>query len=202
MTKAKAASFDHYPPIMAQAFAELAKAQAATQAQLDATSAELEKTRNETAAEMKDLASSTKQLQKLYGGMAQNLGDVAEEFFYNTLKDSPVIGDIQFDKFSHKLLIGTKGHEMEFDLVGSNGSSAVIIEVKQKPHLKDLDQIDAQVKFFKAHSPEFKDYKIYGGIAGFSIPTEVVKAAHERGYFVLKRKGKVLTSNTEGMRAF
>jgi hypothetical protein len=48
--------------------------------------------------------------------------------------------------------------------------------------------------------PEYKDYKLYGGVAGFSVPDEVIEQAHERGLFVLQRKGDVVEADAEAMR--
>jgi hypothetical protein len=51
-------------------------------------------------------------------------------------------------------------------------------------------------------SPEYKNYALYGGIAGLSVPNDVSKAAKAQGLFVLKRKGEVLEAQSEGMIAF
>ncbi len=177
-------SFDNFPPDLKQAFIALAKSQA------------------ETSLEVKSAANSIKQLNKLYGSMAANKGDETEEFFYNTLLHEPVIGKLKFDKVIANMLVGTKGKETELDLMLVNGSSLAVIEVKNKCHVNDLDQLESQLKFLRKSSPEYKGLKFFGGIAGFSVPKDVVGAAHERGFFVLKRVGKVMSSNTTGMTAY
>ena len=50
--------------------------------------------------------------------------------------------------------------------------------------------------------PEHKKYKLYGGIAGFSVSKQVAAKAKEHGLFVLKRAGMVLTRETQGMHAY
>ena len=47
-----------------------------------------------------------------------------------------------------------------------------------------------------------KNYALYGGIAGFSVPADAVKAAKEQGLFVLKRVGQVVKTDAKEMRAF
>jgi len=135
------------------------------------------------------------------GAMASNQGDVAEEFFYNSLKDKPQVGGISFDTITPILIIGTKQASNEFDIVLVNGQSVALVEVKYKAHVNDLDQLQRQIDRYRQLRPEHKDYKIFGGIAGFNVPLDVVKMAQERGMFVLQRKGEVIDSATEGMRA-
>ena len=48
---------------------------------------------------------------------------------------------------------------------------------------------------------EYKNYKIYAGVAGFKIPQEVIKKAKEKGYFVLKRKGNVIEEYTDNLKS-
>ena len=50
--------------------------------------------------------------------------------------------------------------------------------------------------------PEYKNYALYGGIAGFSVPPDAVKVAKDKGMFVLKRVGEILKTDAKEMRAF
>jgi RecB family endonuclease NucS len=118
------------------------------------------------------------------------------------LNANPTFGGIKFDRVTPNLIVGTKKRQFEFDIVLTNVSSVAIVEIKHKAHINDLDQVEAQIKRYRELCPEYKNFNIYGGIAGFSVPPDVVKAAHERGLFVLKRKGEVLTADAKGMRAF
>jgi hypothetical protein len=165
-------------------FAKLATSQEKTEAQLAKTMATVEK------------------VSKQIGGMGRNQGDVAEEFFYNSLLSKPVVGTVHFDHVSPNVIVGSKKKQSEFDIVLTNGSSVAIVEVKYKVHASDLDQVEAQMKRYREIYPAYKNHKLYGGIAGFSVPPEVVKSAHERGLFVLKRKGDAYAVDAKEMRAF
>ena len=46
-----------------------------------------------------------------------------------------------------------------------------------------------------------KNYKIYAGIAGFNIPDEVIEEATKRGYFVLQKKGDVMQTYVNNLKA-
>jgi hypothetical protein len=171
--------------------AGLAMAQAKTEIQLEKTHAEVQ----ETSRVLKEVG-------RRMGSMASNQGDVAEEFFYNSLKASPQVGGIVFDTVTPNLIIGTRKSSHEFDIVLVNGQNVALVEVKYKAHINDLDQIKNQVDRYRELRPEHQNYKIFGGIAGFNVPADVIKSAQERGMFVLQRKGEVIDSATDGMRAF
>jgi hypothetical protein len=136
------------------------------------------------------------------GGIGDNQGAVAEEFFYNSLVDKPRLGGLSFDRVLKNIGAGKPGKAVEFDIVMHNGAAMAIVEVKYKVHPNSLDQIEKQMRRYRELFPEYKDYALYGGVAGFSVPDDVVELAHERGLFVLKRKGDIVETDTGAMRAF
>jgi hypothetical protein len=175
---------DKFAADNAAGFAALREAQAKTDAQMDKTDKKLDK------------------VAKMISGMGANQGSVAEEFFYNSLSAKPVLGGIQFDQVTPHFIVGRKGKQSEYDVVMVNGTSVSLIEVKYKAHINDLEQVHEQLKRFRLDCPQFKDYALYGGIAGLSVPNDVSKAAKAQGLFVLKRKGEALEAQIEGMRGF
>jgi hypothetical protein len=155
-----------------------------------------------TQAEVAETSRVIKEVGRRMGSMASNQGDVAEEFFYNTLFDKPEVGGIRFDRVLRNIGGGKPGHQAEFDVVMHNGSSMAIIEVKYKAHTNDVEQVERQLERYRDIFPEYKDYKLYGGLAGFSVPEDVAQAAREKGLFVLKRKGELMEAETQNMKAF
>ena len=155
-----------------------------------------------TQAEVAETSRVIKEVGRRMGSMASNQGDVAEEFFYNTLFDKPEVGGIRFDRVLKNIGGGKPGHQAQFDVVMHNGSSMAIVEVKYKAHTNDIEQVERQLERYRDIFPEYKDYKLFGGIAAFSMSDDVVSAAQEKGLFVLKRKGELLETEAEGMRAF
>ena len=184
--------------------ASLASLQAETSRKFDETAlivAATSRRVDETTLVVKETSRKLDEVGARMGSMAQNLGDVAESFFYNALNVTPEIGGIAFDSVSPNLVLGTSKSNAEFDIVLVNGASVAIVEVKFKAHLNDLDQVEKQIERYRTLQPAHKDYKIYGGIAGQSVPANVIAAARERGLFVLQQVGTVMSSATEGMRA-
>ncbi len=171
-------------------------------AQLAASQAKSDQQMADMKAEVAETSRVLKEVGRRMGAMASNQGDVAEEFFYNSLDANPVIGLMEFDTVTPNLIMGSKQQHTEFDIVLVNGQSVALVEVKYKAHLFDLDQVQGKVDSYRRLRPEHKDYKIFAGLAGFSIPSDVVKTAHERGIFVLQRKGDVLEVDAQTMKAF
>jgi hypothetical protein len=174
---------------------KLAASQVKTDAQLAKTDAQLAKTDARLEERFTRLAA-------LYGGVADNQGSAAEEFFFNSLSANPVIGGIQYDRVTPNVIVGTKGKQAEFDMVLVNGNSVALLEVKHKAHLSALDQLEKQMKRYREVFPEHASYKLYGGVAGLSVPEDTVQEAHKRGMFVLKQQGDFITVDAEAMRAF
>ena len=68
------------------------------------------------------------------GNVTNNQGDVAEEFFFNSLANDTHLGSIHFDdieKNGHKRRGKT---EEEYDIIMTNGDALGIVEVKYKAH--------------------------------------------------------------------
>ena len=157
----------------------------------------------QTDAQMARTDARIDKLAKLYGNLSENQGSVAEEFFFNSLTANPVIGGIQFDRVTMcNVMAGSPPKRQNFDIVLVNGNSVAVLEVKQKAHISTLDQLEKQLHRYREAFPEYANYKLYGGVAGLSVPDSVVEEAHERGMFVLRQKGDVITVDAEAMRAF
>lgn len=131
-------------------------------------------------------------LGELYGNIGQNQGDVAEEFFFNSLANDTHLGSIHFDdieKNGHKRRGKT---EEEYDIIMTNGDAVGIVEVKYKVHEYDLDKLDCKMQNFKKLYPIYQNYKQYGAIASFQINDSAKREALKRGYFVLQLSGDLV----------
>ena len=113
---------------------------------------------------------------KLVGNISNNQGDVAEEFFVNSISPTLKIGDIQYDELYKNLHKKTKKAEDEFDIVLVNGKDIAIIEVKYKAHTNDIESlINKKYSNFKKLYPEYKNYNHHLGLASFNINDDVKK---------------------------
>ena len=124
--------------------------------------------------------------------VTNNQGDVAEEFFFNSLANDTHLGSIYFDdieKNGHKRRGKT---EEEYDIIMTNGDAIGIVEVKYKAHENDLDKLDRKMQNFKKLFPIYQNYKQYVAIASFHINDSAKREALKRGYFVLQRSGDLV----------
>ena len=156
---------------------------------------------NRTDVRLDEVGKKIDKIGKLAGNISNNQGDVAEQFFYDSLRHEPQIGGIKFSDVMANTLKSIGKLKDEFDIVLINGDSLAIIETKYKAHVKDVEKIkNKKIPNFRKLFPIYKSYKIYAGIASFYITEDVEEKAEEYGFFVLRRKGKVIEIDSEYMR--
>ncbi|MFZ2968576.1 MAG: YraN family protein, partial [Sulfuricurvum sp.] len=133
----------------------LRESQAKTDAQMQKTDEQMKK----TDERFEDLRASNKRMGILLGNISNNQGDVAEEFFYNSLEDKKNLAGIHYDFIDKNWKSSTKNLRDEFDIVMVNGKDIAIIEVKYKAHEKDLEKLlTKKQENFRELFPIYKDY--------------------------------------------
>jgi hypothetical protein len=155
-----------------------------------------------TDAQMAKTDKKLTSMLEMLDGITTSQGLVAEEFFFNTLADSLTVGGVKYDGITSNIRRKINGQWVEVDLMLDNGASLAIIEVKYRARAKNIVQLHNTIRTYRQAFPQYKDFKIYGGIASFNIDDSVADEAHENGFFILKRKGDLLEVDTQGMRAF
>ena len=164
---------------------------------------EIQKIQKETSEQMKEtdrrldkLRDSHKELGKMVGSISNNQGDVAEEFFFNTLAAKPKVADVTYDSIEKNLNKSQGSLQDEFDLVMVNGTDVLVIETKYKAHKSDLDRLlNKKFPNFKQLYPQYKDYEHHLGLASFHINDNLKEQALNKNVIVLKRKGKVIEAS-------
>ena len=142
---------------------------------------------------MKETDETIKKLSRLIGGIGNNQGDVAEEFFYNSLKHKPRLAGIDYDFIDKNITRQKDGIEDEYDILLVNGKDVAIIETKYKAHSNDLDRlINKKYSNFKKLYPEYKDYNHHLGLASFNINDDLKQKALDERVMILQRKGEVI----------
>ena len=167
---------------------KLHEAQNRTDEQLNRTDEQIKR----TDEQMKRTDEKLKRIGIQLGNISKNQGDVAEEFFFNSLVKDTYLGSIHFDDVTMNMLKHRGEIQEEYDLVLTNNEAVGIVEVKYKAHEKDLQKLERKMRNFKLLFPFFKDYKVYGALAAFHVNEAAKKQALEHGFFVLQRCGKVL----------
>ena len=161
-------------------------------ASLAVDSKNLHEAQKATDEQMKRTDAKLERIGISLGNMKRNQGDVAEEFFFNSLIKDNHLGAIHFDDVVKNMEKHRGQLQEEYDLVMTNGDAIGIVEVKYKAHENDLDKLDRKMKHFKKLFPIYQNYKQYGAIASFHINDDAKKEALRRGYFVLQRSGDLV----------
>jgi hypothetical protein len=205
-------------------FAEVRAAQAKTDEQLSRTERtiavladKIDKTHNEihtlgkaqqyADSVVNDLKLNLKETRGEVYGVGKSQGAVTEEFFYNSLVDRLDIGGVQYDQIllnmnSRLMSSRQRKDHFECDIALINGKSIALIEVKYNVQAKAVAQVENHIRRFKSFFPQYSSHVLYGGIAGFCISDEVAELAHEKGFFVLRRKGEIVEEDTHGMKGY
>jgi hypothetical protein len=186
---------------------ELRASQKETDRQLRASKKEVDEQMRKTDEQMKrtdeQMRKTDEQLKRTdeklkrvgihLGNISNNQGDVAEEFFYNSIKANPSVGGITYD-FTDKNITRNKGDiEDEFDIVLVNGKDVAIIETKYKAHQRDLERlVGKKYENFKKLYPEYGAYRHHLGLASFYMSDDLKKEALDKNVMVLQRKGDVV----------
>jgi Holliday junction resolvase-like predicted endonuclease len=168
---------------------DLALAQIKTEEQLAKTDAQLAK----TDAQLAKTDAKLDKLSEMYGGVGNNQGRVAEEFFFNSLKRNPVLNGIQFDFIDKNVTRSKGGLEEEYDLILVNGKDICIVEVKYCLHSKDVERmLGRKLSNYRKLFPEYQDYQVHLALASFAVHDDVKRQALEHGITVLQRHGGVI----------
>ena len=77
-----------------------------------------------------------------------------------------------------------------------------IIEVKYKAHTNDIPTVLKKAETFRILYPEYKDFKIYLGLASMSFYSELEQECIEQGIAVIKQIGDKVVINDTNLKAF
>ena len=148
-------------------------------------------------------ARQIKELQKTVGGISDNQGKFAEEYFFNSFESGKTnfFGE-NFDEIAKHLKTRRQGLEDEYDIVLYNHASVAIIEVKYKAHTNDIPTVLKKAETFRILYPEYKDFKIYLGLASMSFYSELEQECIEQGIAVIKQIGDKVVINDTNLKAF
>jgi predicted AAA+ superfamily ATPase len=161
-------------------------------ASLAIDSKNLHEAQRKTDEQMRETNETLKRMGIDFGNMKKNQGDVAEEFFFNSLLDDPHLGSVHFDDIAKNEFKHRGNLQEEYDIVMTNGNAIGIVEVKYKAHENDLKKLERKMRNFKTLFPVYAGYKLYGAIASFHFYDKAKEEALNQGFFVLQRSGEIV----------
>jgi hypothetical protein len=171
---------------------KLHKSQGITSTQID----KLHKSQGITSTQIDNLHKSV-------GSITNNYGSFAEEYFFNSFeKGQQNFFGKKFDKISRSLELVWKNLTDEYDIVLYNDDAVAIIEIKFKAHLNDIDTVLKKADTFRILSPNYKDFKIYLGLASMSFYPALENRCIESGIAIIKQVGDKVVINDEHLKVF
>jgi hypothetical protein len=147
-------------------------------------------------------------MHKEIGGISNSNGDFAEEFFYNSLKETMTFAGTHFEYISDKFARQRKMPDRtevraQFDIVLHNGNSIALIEAKYKADLEDVEElVEKKVPNFRFLYPEFANYKLYLGIGSLVLKERIIQEAKKFGIGLMRQKGDAVEYKTDWVRAY
>jgi hypothetical protein len=165
--------------------------------------AENERRRVEEERRSRKEEARLKKLEEMVGGMGNNFGSFAEEYFFNAFEDEQqnFFGE-HFDKIERNLKSVTKKLEDEYDIVLYNDLSIAIIESKFSAHKNDIPKLFKKANTFRILFPDYKDYKIYLGLASMSFYPDLEQECLKQGIAIIKQVGDAVVINDTGLKIF
>jgi hypothetical protein len=164
---------------------------------------EVKQIQKETSIQMQDTDRRMKELQKTVGGITNNQGSFAEEYFFNSFEKGKknFFGE-KFDEIEKNLKNHWQELKDEYDIVLYNHASVAIIEVKYKAHTNDIPTVLKKAETFRILFPNYTDFKLYLGLASMSFYPELERECIENGIAVIKQVGDKVIVNDMNVKVF
>jgi len=156
---------------------------------------EEEAKRREADADLKARISATNDT---VNGIGKSNGMFAEDIYYRTLWRQKEFAGIHFDDVSNafggvKKLPDGRRLQDQFDIVMLNDVAAAIVESKYRARKDDVTTlVEKKVNNFKIMFPDYKDHKIYLGLAALAFEDDVVAEARKYGVGLLQQVGETV----------
>ena len=133
-------------------------------------------------------------------GFRDSLARAAEDAFAFRLKD--ILRDnygLELDEVLRRVQLVNHGREL--DILGLNGSVAVVGEVKIRLQRDDVLKFVGVLGEFRDDFPEHARETVYGVVAGETVDDDAAALARKRGFFVLRMdEGIVCPETPDGFR--
>ena len=157
----------------------------------------------ETDRQMKETDKRMKELQKTMGSFANNQGSFAEEYFFNSFESNKrnFFGE-KFDEIVKNLSHFWQGLKDEYDIVMYNHDAVALIEVKYKARMENVPNVLKKAETFRILFPQYKDFKIYLGLAAMSFYPLVEEECIKEGIVIIKQVGDKVVIYDENLKVF
>jgi len=157
---------------------------------------ETERQFQETSRELKEYARAaerrSKELDKRLGALGNRLGEFVEDMVAPGIKRLFHACGIVLRTVSRDVSTSNPALNLatQIDLFAIDGDCCVLIEVKSKFSIDDVNEHIERMEKFKPLFPEYADKKAFGAVAAMVMPEDVARYAYRQGFFVLAQQGE------------
>jgi hypothetical protein len=90
---------------------------------------------------------------------------------------------------------------IEIDILAVDETELVLVECKSRLSKDDVDEFLEKLPKFKLAFPHYKNYQVYGAVAGIEVDRGVDRYAYRKGLFIIKPSGDtVAIINKDGFK--
>ena len=141
-----------------------------------------------TSEELKQTGVYIKNFNKKFEGMISTLSKGTEEFFFSSLKEKLILGNIKFDDAIKNVREGQ--NSIEYDILLLNGEYVAIIEVKMSANPLEIRELKEQkIEAFRQMYPKYKNHKLLFGVASLTTNQRLESELRKHNGFLLTQKG-------------
>jgi len=192
-----------FPPHLTAGFDRVLASMEKTEKFMEKSALEAEKSRIEAEKSRAAADKRIKNLEDLMGGWANCHGSFAEEYFFNSFEEDKqdFFGE-HFNEILKNVKPKGKNLQDEYDIVMYNDSYVAIVETKFTARKKDIPKVLKKAETFRILCPDYKDYKIYLGLASLSFNDELEQECLDQGIAIIKQVGDTVVINDEHLKVF
>ncbi len=144
---------------------------------------ELKESKKKTDEQLQKTGKRLDDIGKQLGDMGLVQGEIAEDLFYRNVKYLFRDRNLAFNQVRRNL---KKKGKAEYDIAAVNDKNVLVIEVKNKLSARMIDTfVNKKLPGFKNAFPEYRDYRVIGGIGALVMKDEVARYAEDAGIYVL-----------------
>jgi len=144
----------------------------------------------ETARRIQETDQQIKQLGKKIGDLGNRLGEFVEGLVKSAVVRLFRARGIEVHEVHPDIEIDRHNEGIQIDLLVVNDQEAVLVEVKSKLAMADVNEHLERLMKFKRMMPRYADVRAMGAVAAMVVPEEVGRYAYRKGLFVLAQTGE------------
>ena len=172
---------------------ELAEAQKETEQLLKHQAQESERRFRETERHLRETDRQIRQVNRQIGDLGNRLGEFVEWQVRPAAIRLFQARGIDVHELASDVSIQRDGEGLEIDLLATNTTEAILIEVKSKLSQSDVDDHLERLGKFKRLMPRYNDIRALGAVAAMVVPPDIARYAYRQGLFVMAQSGDDMT---------